>query len=125
MQTLSMNATVSGVPGTAFDTGDIFGLTNLQWQKLINTYRLRVLISMSKRADDNADLNIKTQFATIIGNATTYPIMTANTDNMVYKFVASNQYPPFATGNARIIISKTLVNRCLILPHQLKIRVHF
>jgi hypothetical protein len=94
-----LNATVSGVPGTAFDTGDIFGLTNLQWQKLINTYRLRVLISMSKRADDNADLNIKTQLATIIGNATTYPIMTANTDNMVYKFVASNQYPPFATGN--------------------------
>lgn len=94
-----LNATVSGVPGTPFDTGDIFGLTNLQWQKLINTYRLRILISLSKRADDNADLNIKTQFATIIGNATAYPIMTANTDNMVYKFVASNQYPPFATGN--------------------------
>jgi hypothetical protein len=94
-----MNATVAGVPGTAFNSGDIFGFTNLQWQKLINTYRLRVLISLSKRADDNADLNIKTQFATIIGNATTYPIMTANSDNMVYKFVATNQYPPFATGN--------------------------
>lgn len=94
-----MNATVAGVPGTLFDTGDIFGFTNLQWQKLINTYRLRVLISLSKRADDNTDLNIKTQFATIIGNATTYPIMTANSDNMIYRFVASNQYPPFATGN--------------------------
>lgn len=94
-----MNATVSGQPGAIFDGGDIFGFTNLQWQKLINTYRLRILISLSKRADDTADLAIKTQFAAIIANATTNPIMTANSDNMVYKFVAANQYPPFATGN--------------------------
>lgn len=79
--------------------GDIFGLTNLQWQKLINTYRLRVLISLSKRADDNADLNIKTQFSTIINTPTTYPIMTSNSDNMVYKFNAVNLYPNWAAGN--------------------------
>ncbi|WP_162842547.1 SusD/RagB family nutrient-binding outer membrane lipoprotein [Mucilaginibacter pineti] len=85
---------------TAFSAGgDIFNLTNLQWQKLINTYRLRVLISLSKRADDNADLNIKTQFATILGNSTTYPIMTANSDNMVYKFNAVNLYPIWASGS--------------------------
>lgn len=94
-----MTTAIAAAPNAVFDSGDIFGLTNLQWQKLINTYRLRVLISLSKRADDNADLNIKTQFATILGNATTYPIMTANSDNMVYKFVASNQYPPFQQGN--------------------------
>jgi hypothetical protein len=93
-------ATITGSsPNVAFDSGDIFGLTNLQWQKLINTYRLRVLISLSKRADDNADLNIKTQFATIVGNPANYPIMTANVDNMVYKFTASNPYPIFATGS--------------------------
>lgn len=94
-----MTTKTSAIGSTIFDTGDIFGFTNLQWQKLINTYKLRTLIALSKRADDNADLNIKTQFATMIDNATTYPIMTANSDNMVYKFVASNQYPPFANGN--------------------------
>jgi hypothetical protein len=94
-----MNATVSGQPGVIFDGGDIFGFTNLQWQKLINTYRLRILISLSKRADDTADLGIKTQFAAILANVATNPIMTGNGDNMVYKWVASNQYPPFATGN--------------------------
>lgn len=78
--------------------GDIFNLTNLQWQKLVNTYRLRVLISLSKRAVDNADLNIKTQFAAILGNPTKYPIMTANSDNMVYKFNSVNLYPIFASG---------------------------
>jgi hypothetical protein len=86
-------------PNVVFDSGDIFGFTNLQWRKLINTYRLRLLISLSKRADDNADLNIKTQFAAIVTNPTRYPIMVANTDNMVYKFTASNPYPIFATGS--------------------------
>jgi len=80
-------------------TGDIFNLTNLQWQKLINTYRLRVLISLSKRADDNADLNIKNQFNSIVSNPTAYPVMTANADNMVYKFNTVNLYPNFGQGN--------------------------
>ncbi len=76
------------------DAGDIYGMTYLQWQKIVNTYKLRVLISLSKRADDNQDLNIKTQFATIINNPAKYPIMTANTDNLVYVYNAAyNQYP--------------------------------
>jgi len=95
--------------------GDIFGLTYLQWQKVINTYRLRVLISLSKRADDNADLNIKTQFANIVNNPTQYPIMTSNNDNVVYKYNAAyNQYPPIKSGNAPYNycanISKTWIN---------------
>ncbi|MBB6107538.1 SusD/RagB family nutrient-binding outer membrane lipoprotein [Mucilaginibacter lappiensis] len=80
-------------------TGDIFGLTNQQWQKVINTYRLRVLISLSKRAADNADLSVIPQFATIINNPAQYPIMTGNADNLVYKFnTASNPYSLFTLG---------------------------
>jgi hypothetical protein len=79
-------------------TGDVFGLTYLQWQKVINTYKLRVLVSLSKRADDNADLNIKSQFAAIIGNPTTYPIMTSNSDNMTYKYTTLTLYPPNRSG---------------------------
>jgi hypothetical protein len=94
-----LTATIGSTQNTTFDVGDIFGFTNLQWQKLINTYRLRILISLSKRVDDNADLNIKAQFSSIVGSPATYPIMTGNGDNMVYKFLASNLYPPFATGN--------------------------
>jgi Starch-binding associating with outer membrane len=94
--------------------GDVFGLTYAQWQKAINTYKLRVLISLSKRADDNADLNIKSQFATIVNNPTQYPIMTSNSDNV--KFVynsAYNQYPPqrygYAQYNTCLNISKTWI----------------
>jgi len=97
---------------TKVDAGDIFGLTYLQWQKVVNTFKLRVLISLSKRADDNADLNIKSQFAAILANPTQYPIMASNSDNMVYKYnSAYNQYPPqrygYAQYNNCIKISKT------------------
>ena len=83
--------------GTLVDaTGDIYGLTYLQWQKVINTYKLRVLISLSKRATDNADLNIPSQFANIVSNPSKYPIMTGNADNMIYKYLGSpsrDNYP--------------------------------
>lgn len=96
MAGINSNASLQGV---VLDAGDIFGLTNLQWQKLFNTYKLRVLISLSKRADDNADLKIKEQFAAIVTNPTTYPIMTSTSDNMVYKFNSTNLYSNFLYGN--------------------------
>jgi hypothetical protein len=85
--------TTPTLANTKLDSGDIFGFTYLQWQKLINTYRLRVLISLSKRAVDNADLQIPQQFAMIINNPAKYPIMTSNADNMVYVFNSTNHYP--------------------------------
>jgi Starch-binding associating with outer membrane len=92
------NTLMASLPAASVVAGDIYGLTNLQWRKVINTYKLRVLISLSKRADDNADLNIKTQFATIISNPTNYPIMTANSDNMVYRYTTVTLYPPNRAG---------------------------
>lgn len=95
-------------------TGDIFGLTYTQWRKVINTYRLRVLVSLSKRADDNADLKIKEQFAAIVNDPTTYPVMTANSDNLVYRYTAVTLYPPNRSGNTPYNncanISQTLIN---------------
>jgi hypothetical protein len=79
--------------------GDIYGLTNLQWQKLINTYKLRILISLSKRAVDSPDLNIPGQFAAIINSPANYPIMTSNSDNLLFKFNgAYNPYPIKVNG---------------------------
>ena len=93
---IAANPSLANTPIDA--AGDIFGLTYLQWQKLINTYHLRVLISLSKRATDNADLQIPQKFAAIVNNPTQYPIMVSNNDNMVYKFNAVNRYPTFGLG---------------------------
>jgi hypothetical protein len=97
MAAIQANPATPGLANTKVDaTGDIFGLTYLGWQKVINTYKLRVLISLSKRATDNADLNIPTQFANIVNNPATYPIMTGNGDNMVFNYNAttSKDYYP-------------------------------
>lgn len=81
--------------GTFNIDGDILGGNSLtKWQKVVNTYKVRVLISLSKRADDNADLGIKQKFADILASPTKYPIMTSNADNLVFTFNAAyDNYP--------------------------------
>ncbi len=74
--------------------GDIyFGNDLKKWQKAVNTFRLRVLISLSKKEAD-ADLKLKQQFTDIIAGATTkYPIMTSAADNLQYTYNNINKYP--------------------------------
>lgn len=100
----------TGNPAATLE-GDIFYANDIRkWQKAINTYKLRVLISLSKRADDTADLGIKQKFADVVTNPTKYPIMTANADNMVFTYNASyNTYPvgPTANYNRSSTVSST------------------
>lgn len=74
-------------------------LTAAQWQKVINAYTLRVLVSLSKRAVDNADLNVISQFNKIVTNPTQYPLLGSNSDNLTYVFNTINPYPIKARGN--------------------------
>lgn len=75
-------------------SGDFYFNNNLlKWQKTVNTFRLRLLIELSKKEDD-ADLNIKQQFAKIINDPASYPIMESASDNLEYHFIfPSNPYP--------------------------------
>jgi hypothetical protein len=64
-----------------------------QWQKVVNTFKLRVLIALSKKESD-ADLNIKQKFSDVVNNPTKYPVMTDMSDNLEYVYnVAFNKYP--------------------------------
>ncbi len=74
--------------------GDIYYGNNLaKWQKLVNTYRLRLLIELSNKAAD-ADLKVKQQFTDIVSNTAKYPIMESSSDNLQYTYVyPSNNYP--------------------------------
>jgi hypothetical protein len=65
-----------------------------KWQKVVNTFHLRLLLHLSKRADDNSDLKVKEQFAAILGDKTTYPIMESASDDLQYTYIyPSNIYP--------------------------------
>jgi hypothetical protein len=106
----TMLAQGTALTGATQYSGDIYysSLSPLvqlaQWRKVVNSYRLRVLISLSKRAVDNADLRVPQQFATIINNPSQYPLLASNADNWAFQFnTAYNTYPhtPNDTYNAR------------------------
>ncbi len=86
----------------------------IQWQKTINSYKLRVLIELSKKTGE-ADLNIKGQFNDIVSNPTKYPIFGSNSDNLQYVYNDKfNYYPDNATnyGNnaSRLNLGSTFLN---------------
>jgi hypothetical protein len=63
---------------------DIFYQGNLSaWQKLVNSFKLRVLVSVSKHA---TDLNAAAQFANIINNPTKYPIFSDQKDDLKFLY---------------------------------------
>jgi hypothetical protein len=112
IQTVTNNPILSGLN----IAGDIYyGNSLAKWRKLINTYTLRVLISLSKKADaaDAADLNIKGRFNNIINNPTTYPLLASNSDNLIFAFNTTyNKYPLGSASfyNDRTNISVALLN---------------
>ena len=74
--------------------GDFYFNNDLRkWQKVVNTFRLRVLVQLSKKESD-AGLNIKADFAKIMGNKTNYPIMSEMGDNLQFVWINPfNKYP--------------------------------
>lgn len=74
--------------------GDFYYNNDLRkWQKLTNTFRLRVLISLSKKTADT-DLKVISEFAKIFNTPSTYPVFTSMSDNFQYTYVNPfNKYP--------------------------------
>ncbi|SFD02091.1 Starch-binding associating with outer membrane [Chitinophaga sp. CF118] len=82
------DATLSNSTQDIYYGGDLS-----KWQKLVNTFRLRVLLSLSKQTAD-ADLNVATQFANIINTPAKYPVFTSIDDDFQFTYVATyNVYP--------------------------------
>lgn len=74
----------------------------LSWRKAVNSFSLKVLISLSKKAG-NSTINIAQKFAKIINDPSTYPIFTSNDDNLQLDFsdVGGERYPFWNTTHAQ------------------------
>ena len=81
----------------------IYGGSITQWKKAINSYYLRVLMSLSLHAND-ATLNIAQRFSDVVSNPTKYPLFASNADNaqLQYYDIAGSRYPYFNDSNAKI-----------------------
>jgi hypothetical protein len=69
-----------------------------KWQRVVNAYKLRVLITLSKKEGD-PDLKIKQAFADVIDNPLKYPIMTSMEENLVFPFNNSTDKYPLNPDN--------------------------
>ncbi len=95
-------------------SGDIyFGGDLTKWQKAVNALQLRVLIHLSKKADDT-DLSIKQKFNNILSNPTKYPLFTSNDESVQYVWSSINKYPRnpdnFGNNATRENMSKTYID---------------
>jgi hypothetical protein len=74
-------------------SGDFyFGGDLKKWQKVVNAYRLRVLITLSKK-DTDAELGVKTKFAEMVGNPSKYPLLGSNGESLQFVWNNFNKYP--------------------------------
>jgi hypothetical protein len=100
-------------------SNDFYFGNNLEnWQRTVNTLRLRVLISLSMKTAD-AELKVGQQFADVVNNPAKYPLMTSIQQNMQYNYNNINKYPinPDNLGNdaTRYNMSATYLNRLVSL----------
>ncbi|WP_346237868.1 SusD/RagB family nutrient-binding outer membrane lipoprotein [Niabella insulamsoli] len=84
-------------------SGDIvFNGSLSAWKKLINSFTLRVLMSLSKKEAD-ATLNIKQHFNEIVSNPTKYPLISSNAENGQLKYydINGNRYPYYNNNSMK------------------------
>ncbi|MDR3188313.1 MAG: SusD/RagB family nutrient-binding outer membrane lipoprotein [Prevotellaceae bacterium] len=92
--------------------GDIIysGSTD-QWRKLVNVFRLKILLSLSQKEAD-ADLDVKSRFAAIVQSE---PLMQGIQDNgqVVYVDQEGNRYPEFNSSDygSGMYIDSTFIRR--------------
>lgn len=73
--------------------GDFYYNNDLKkWQKAVNSFRLRVLVHLSKQANDT-DLKVKSDFANVLSNSTKYPLMTDLSESLQFVWSVNNKYP--------------------------------
>lgn len=84
----SLNSGEVAIGGDLIYGGDID-----KWKKLINSFSLRVLMSLSKKEAD-ATLNIKQRFNDIVSDPAKYPLISSNSENGSLPFydITGNQY---------------------------------
>jgi len=113
LQELSEANAMLSEEGGEIEGDIIFDGNVLNWKRLINSFKLRVLLSLSAK-EDNAALNVADQFNEIYSDPETYPIFTGleNQGQLVFLDRDENRYPLFNNKSAQTAtyMEKTFVD---------------
>ncbi|MFD2036232.1 SusD/RagB family nutrient-binding outer membrane lipoprotein [Belliella marina] len=87
--------------GSNFDGDPVYNGNVAKWRKLVNSFFLKVLINLDRKADD-PDLGVKSKFQQILSGK---PIFEGNNDNfqLTYSDKENQRYPFYKLGNNFII----------------------
>lgn len=76
-------------------SGDfIYNGSIIKWKKFINSFKLRVLLSLSNKSE-NLKVNPKAKFAEMMNNPQKYPIFESNSDNAQRICTSSQPHPAY------------------------------
>lgn len=92
-------------PGDPMFDGDV-----VKWRKVVNNFRLKILTHLYKKADTDAEFNVKAQFDAIVKGGA---IMTSNADNLqiTYSDMQVEFYPFYNSSFRKYpVMSTTIVN---------------
>jgi len=84
-------STVTTVDGAS--SADIMFQGNvLKWRQFANSLRLRYLMRLSEKTADmtTAGVDVKTEFSTMVGNSSTYPLFTSSSDNAAIPYIGTD-----------------------------------
>lgn len=91
-----LDPSLAPILGDVVYNGDV-----VKWKKLVNAFRLRILIHLSKR-EGNTSINVREQFQSIIADPGKYPLMESIDDNaqLVYNTTSIDNYYPLYQNNS-------------------------
>lgn len=98
---------IAANPGIAIDGDIYYGGDLKQWQKAINAFTVRVLITLSGKAED-ADLNVKSRMAAIVNNPAKYPLFASLSDNMQITHRDEDGFRGSYNPNAQITVESVV-----------------
>ncbi len=93
----SLSAGKGTINGDIIYNGDI-----TKWKKLINSYTLRVLMSLSAK-EGNTQLQVKKRFNDLFSNPAQYPLFLSNNDNAALQYydINGNRYPYYNNNSMK------------------------
>lgn len=95
--------------GTIIDGDIIYDGDGAQWRKLINSFRLKVLMTLSGKTSVGG-VNIASEFSSIVASS---PLMESNSDNgqLVYLDQEGNRYPEYNASWSGYYMDNTFIER--------------
>lgn len=109
-----LSSFIKANPGATLEGDAYYGGNLRNWQKMINAYTIRVLVSLGNKVDDT-DLDVKGRFNRILNNPDQYPLFESLNDNAQLTYRNEDGFkqsynPDAAVNRVSVVYCKTYID---------------